>query len=204
MAAAKVYVVDDEEAVRESLQALLDVSGFDVRCFASPSEFLNWAGADRAGCLLADVQMPEMSGLDLQKRVAATCSGIAVVMMTGHGDVPMAVKAMKAGAVDFIEKPFDRETLLAAVRRALEKSDLQRRRAAELDAGAAKIASLSLRERQVLVGLVAGQPNKVIAHQLQISPRTVEIYRARLMDKMQAHSLPELVRMAVLAGVSPD
>ncbi len=204
MAAAKVYVVDDEQAVRESLQALLDVSGFDVRCFASPSEFLNWAEADRAGCLLADVQMPEMSGLDLQKRVAATCPGIAVVMMTGHGDVPMAVEAMKAGAVDFIEKPFDRETLLAAVRRALEQSELQRRRAAERDSEAAKIASLSLRERQVLAGLVAGRPNKAIAHQLQISPRTVEIYRARLMDKMQAHSLPELVRMAVLAGVRPD
>jgi two-component system response regulator FixJ len=203
-AAAEVYVVDDDEAVRESLQALFGVCGFDVRCFASPSEFLKWAKADKTGCLLADVRMPEMSGLDLQKRVAATCPGISVVMMTGHADVPMAVEAMKGGAVDFIEKPFAHEALLAAVRRALEQSEQQRRLAEERDTVAGKIDSLSARERQVLAGLVAGRPNKAIAHQLQISPRTVEIYRARLMDKMQARSLPELVRMAVLAGVRPD
>jgi two-component system response regulator FixJ len=200
---AKVFVVDDEEAIRDSLQALLGVFGFDVRCFASAAGFLEWAKPDEAGCLLVDVRMPEMSGLDLQKKVAASCPGISVVMMTGHADVPMAVEAMKAGAVDFIEKPFVEESLLAAVRRAIEQSQVQGRRAAERDSEAAKISSLSVRERQVLAGLVAGHPNKVIAHQLQISPRTVEIYRARLMDKMQARSLSELVRMAVLAGVTP-
>ena len=200
---AKVFVVDDDEAIRDSLQALLSVSGFDVRCFESATGFLEWARADQAGCLLVDVRMPEMSGLELQKKVVATCPGISVVMMTGHADVPMAVQAMKAGAVDFIEKPFVEGSLLAAVRRAVEQSEVQGRRAAERDSEAAKISSLSVRERQVLAGLVAGHPNKVIAHQLQISPRTVEIYRARLMDKMQARSLPELVRMAVLAGVTP-
>jgi two-component system response regulator FixJ len=201
---AKVFVVDDEEAVRDSLQALLGVSGFDVRCFESAASFLRWAQADQTGCLLADVRMPDMGGLELLKKVADACPGICVVMMTGHADVPMAVEAMKAGAIDFIEKPFAPDALLAAVTRATEQSRLQGRQAAERDEGAAKISSLSVRERQVLSGLVAGQPNKVIAHNLQISPRTVEIYRARLMDKMQARSLPELVRMAVLAGVTPD
>jgi two-component system response regulator FixJ len=127
-----------------------------------------------------------------------------VVIMTGHGDVPMAVRAMKAGAVDFIEKPFSEDALLSAVRRAVEQSSHRGRQAAERGVEAAKVESLSARERQVLSGLVAGHPNKVIAHRLQISPRTVEIYRARLMEKMQARSLPELVRMAVTAGVQPD
>lgn len=202
--AAKVFVVDDEEAIRDSLQALLGVSGFDVRCFASAREFLAWLKADQTGCLLVDVRMPGMTGLELQKHVADSCPAMSVVLMTGHADVPMAVQAMKAGAVDFIEKPFAQEALLAAVRRAVAQSDQQGRQAAEREGEAAKVSSLSARERQVLAGLVAGHPNKVIAYQLQISPRTVEIYRARLMDKMQARSLPELVRMAVTAGVTPE
>jgi two-component system response regulator FixJ len=201
---AKVFVVDDDEAVRDSLQVLLEVAGFDVRSFGVAREFLAAVGSEQTGCLLADVQMPDISGLELQERVGKACPELSVVIMTGHGDVPMAVKAMKAGAVDFIEKPFTEATLLAAVRRAIEQSTRQGRRAAEREAEAAKVDSLSTRERQVLSGLVAGHPNKVIAHHLQISPRTVEIYRARLMDKMQAGSLSELVRMAVTAGVQPD
>jgi two-component system response regulator FixJ len=180
------------------------VARFDVQCFPSARAFLDWVTTDASGCLLVDVRMPDIDGLELQKRIGAACPGIAVVMMTGHADVPMAVQAMKAGAVDFIEKPFAREALLAAVRRAIERADEQGRLAVERNSETAKISSLSARERQVLAGLVAGHPNKVIAHQLEISPRTVEIYRARLMDKMQAHSLPELIRMAVVAGVTPD
>ena len=200
----RVFVVDDDEAIRDSLQVLLSLAGFDVQCFDSASAFLEGARADQTGCLLVDVRMPEMSGLELQERIADSNPRIAVVMMTGHADVPMAVQAMKAGAVDFIEKPFEEDALLTAVRRAIDQATAQGRQAAERDSEAAKISSLSARERQVLSGLVAGHPNKVIAYRLQISPRTVEIYRARLMDKMQARSLPELVRRAVLAGVNPE
>ncbi|MCW5745379.1 MAG: response regulator [Alphaproteobacteria bacterium] len=201
---AKVFVVDDEEAIRDALQALLEVAGFDVRCFPDAQQFLDKVGTDETGCLLVDVRMPEMSGLELQERISKSCPGISVIIMTGHGDVPMAVQAMKAGAVDFIQKPFKHDALLAAVRRAIEQCERRGRTVAEHGAETARLALLSGRERQVLSGLVAGHPNKVIAHQLQISPRTVEIYRARLMDKMQAQSLSELVRMAVLAGVTPD
>ncbi|TXL71810.1 response regulator [Vineibacter terrae] len=201
---ARVFVVDDEDAVRDSLQALLEVAGFEAQCFPSARAFLDWVAVDQIGCLLVDVRMPDIDGLELQRRVGATCPGIAVVMMTGHADVPMAVQAMKAGAVDFIEKPIAREALLAAIRRAVAHADERGRAAVERSSEEAKISSLSVRERQVLAGLVAGHPNKVIAHRLEISPRTVEIYRARLMDKMQAHSLPELIRMAVVAGVEPD
>ncbi|HKU95705.1 MAG TPA: response regulator FixJ [Vineibacter sp.] len=200
----QVFVVDDDEAIRDSLDALLGASGFDVCCFGSPVEFLAWLKPERAGCLLVDVRMPEMSGLDLQKAVTAAYPGVSIVMMTGHADVPMAVAAMKAGAVDFIEKPFAPDALLKAVQRAMAQSDTQGRAAAERELHVARLSSLSTRERQVLSGLVAGEPNKVIAHKLQISPRTVEIYRARLMDKMQARSLSELVRAAVIAGVTPD
>jgi two-component system response regulator FixJ len=203
-AGAKVFVVDDDAAVRDSLQALLEIAGFDVRSFGAARDFLATVAREATGCLLADVRMPDIGGLELQERVGEVCPGLAVVIMTGHGDVPMAVRAMKAGAVDFIEKPFSEDALLSAVRRAVEQSSHRGRQAAERGVEAAKVESLSARERQVLSGLVAGHPNKVIAHRLQISPRTVEIYRARLMEKMQARSLPELVRMAVTAGVQPD
>ncbi len=200
----QVFVVDDDEAIRDSLEALLEAAGHEVRCFGSPVEFLAWLKPDHAGCLLVDVRMPEMNGLDLQRAVSADRPGISIVMMTGHADVPMAVAAMKAGAVDFIEKPFAADALLKAVQRALARSDTQGRAAAERELQVARLSSLSMRERQVLSGLVAGEPNKVIAHRLQISPRTVEIYRARLMEKMQARSLSELVRAAVIAGVRPN
>ena len=199
----QVFVVDDDDAIRDSLETLFSASGFDVRCFSSPVAFLTWLKPAQLGCLLVDVRMPAMSGLDLQKAVADAYRGVAVVMMTGHADVPMAVEAMKAGAVDFIEKPFAPETVLKAVQCAMAKSDIEGRRAAERELHAARLSSLSVRERQVLSGLVSGEPNKVIAHRLQISPRTVEIYRARLMDKMQARSLSELVRAAVIGGVMP-
>jgi two-component system response regulator FixJ len=147
--------------------------------------------------------MPEMDGLALQERVVKEWPHLAVVVITGHADVQVAVRAMKAGAVDFIEKPFDRTVLAETVQQAVERSRTAAAERAQNDQSLARLALLSVREREVLEGLVAGLPNKAIAYDLRISPRTVEIYRARLMDKMQAKSLPELVRMAIAAGVTP-
>ena len=198
-----VYVVDDDEAVRDSLEILLETSGFRARSFASALQFLEAAPALPPGCLVADVRMPEMDGLELQERLEAAGHRFPVIIITGHGDVPIAVRAMKAGAVDFIEKPFANEAILESVRLALARL----RQASEQEAAAAeahaRLALLTPRERQVLEGLVAGLPNKTIAYDLDISPRTVEIYRARVMDKMRAGSLPELVRLALAAGIAP-
>jgi two-component system response regulator FixJ len=198
-----VFVVDDDAAIRDSLDALLSADGYAVHCFASAREFLENCDRRAVGCLLLDVNMPEMDGLALQERVVAEWPHLAVVVVTGHADVQIAVRAMKAGAVDFVEKPFDRTVLAEIVRQAVERSKTAAAERAQSDESLARLALLSTREREVLEGLVAGLPNKTIAYDLEISPRTVEIYRARLMDKMQAKSLPELVRMAVAAGVNP-
>ena len=198
-----VFVVDDDEAVRDSLDALLSAEGFRVRTFGSAREFVDGCEHRAVGCLLLDVNMPETSGLVLQQRVAQEWPGLAVVIVTGHADVQVAVRAMKAGAVDFIEKPFERTVLAETVHQAVERSNTAAAERSQSDESVARLALLSPRERQVLEGLVAGQPNKTIAYDLNISPRTIEIYRARLMDKMQARSLPELVRMAIAAGVKP-
>jgi two-component system response regulator FixJ len=198
-----VFVVDDDEAIRDSLDALLSAEGYSVRGFASARDFLENCDRRAVGCLLLDVNMPEMDGLALQERVVKDWPHLAVVVVTGHADVQIAVRAMKAGAIDFIEKPFDRTVLAEIVRQAVERSKTAAAERAQSDESLARLALLSTREREVLEGLVAGLPNKTIAYDLEISPRTVEIYRARLMDKMQAKSLPELVRMAVAAGVKP-
>jgi two-component system response regulator FixJ len=199
-----VFIVDDDDAVRDSLQVLLESADLPVEVFASPTAFLNSPAPARAGCLLVDVRMPEMDGIAVQERLRAAKSPLPVIVMTGHADVPLAVRAMKAGAVDFIEKPFDDETIIETVRRALDIARLSR----QAEPGpspeiAQRLATLTPREREVLEGLVAGRANKVIAFDLDISPRTVEIHRARVMEKMQARSLSQLVRMALEAGTSP-
>jgi two-component system response regulator FixJ len=197
-----VYVVDDDEAVRDSLLALLEAKGYTVRAFSTALEFLAAAPTLRPGCLIADVRMPEMDGLTLQQRLVEPGSSFPLIVVTGHGDVPLAVRAMKAGAIDFIEKPFAADTILACADAALRRLDGGKR---DPLAGAAaeRVAELTPREREVLGGLLAGLPNKSIAYDLAISPRTVEIHRARIMDKMAARSLSELVRMSLAAGLQP-
>jgi two-component system, LuxR family, response regulator FixJ len=193
-----VHVVDDDVAVRKSLAFLLASEGLPVRLHESASAFLEGAQDVEAGCIVTDVRMPGIDGIEFLRRLKERGLALPVIVMTGHADVPMAVEAMKEGAVDFLEKPFGDEVFIEAVRSALlrqEKSSHQGAQAAQVQA---RFETLSERERQVLDGLVAGKANKVIAYDLGISPRTVEIYRANVMAKMQAKSLSELVRMALL------
>jgi two-component system, LuxR family, response regulator FixJ len=185
-----VHVIDDDVDVRQSLAFLLTAAGFAVRVHESAVAFLMVLADAKEGCVITDIRMPQMNGLELQRRLSELKAGLPVIVMTGHGDVPLAVEAMKAGAVDFIEKPFDDELL---ARRARENA--RDGRAIEIQD---RIKRLSEREREVLERLVAGKPNKVIAFELGISPRTVEVYRANVMTKMQADSLSELVRMALM------
>ena len=196
-----VHIVDDDEAVRQSLAFLLGSAGLTVRLYDSASAFLAGLSAVKSGCLVTDMRMPEMTGIELLQQLRAKACRLPAIVITGHGDVPLAVEAMKAGAVDFIEKPFDQETILHAVQAALERGFEGEGR--DDPAVAARLATLSERERQVLEGLVAGHPNKTIAYDLGISPRTVEVYRANLMTKMGARSLSELIRMAIIAKVAP-
>lgn len=198
-----VHLVDDDEAVRDSLAALLETHDFEVSTYPSGEAFLSACPTSAAGCLLTDIRMPGMDGLTLQERLVAAYPGLSVIVMTGHADVPLAVRAMKAGAVDFIEKPFPAPAMVDAIERALSESARRREPAgpqpnAEIRE---RLASLTPREREVLDGLVAGLPNKTIAYDLGISPRTVEIHRARVMEKMRARSLSELVRTAIQLGI---
>jgi two-component system response regulator FixJ len=195
---ALVHVVDDDQGVRDSLAFLLQSAGFAVRTYDSAAAFLAVAPGLGAGCVLTDVRMPGgMDGLALQRHVAALGGSLGVVVMTGHADVPIAVEALKAGARDFLEKPFDEERLLTVVREALAASQHAQEAQQSNAAITARIGSLTPREREVLQRLVAGQPNKTIAYDLGTSPRTVEVQRARVMEKMGAHSLAELVRMVL-------
>lgn len=196
-----VHVIDDDEAMRKSLSFMLRAAKLEVQTYATATDFLEHLPQAKSGCIVTDVRMPGISGIDLLKRLRELKVAMPVIVITGHGDVPLAVQAMKEGAIDFLEKPFEEEALLAAIRAAFDVHavDADRQRAvAEIQQ---RLASLSTREREVLDGLVAGQANKVIAYNLGISPRTVEIYRANVMTKMQASSLSELIRMALIGGV---
>ncbi len=198
-----VLVADDDEAVRDSLRLLLEAAGYRVETFSSGKALLSALRPEEEACLVIDVKMPELGGIEVQERLRAAGFSLPVVIITGHGDVPLAVQAMKAGAVDFVEKPFTEEVILAAVKRALEIERQQRESEAAAAEARSRLSELSERERQVLSLLVAGKPNKVIAHELVISPRTVEIHRARVMEKTHARSLSELVKLALAAGISP-
>lgn len=192
-------MVDDDPAVRESLALLLDAAGFAVRTHPDAESLLAAAGALAPGCVLTDVRMPGMDGLALQRHLAAAGVAVPVVVMTGHADVPLAVAAMKAGAVDFLQKPFAEADLLAVLRQALARAADAAAAAAATAAAGARLAGLTPREQEVLAELVAGHPNKVIAQHLGASPRTIEVHRARVMDKLGVHSLPELVRLVQAA-----
>jgi len=199
---AVVHVIDDDEAMRDSLAFLLGAAGMEVRTYESATGFLDVVSkVATTGCVITDVRMPGMSGIDLLRRLRELELGIPVIVITGHGDVPLAVEAMKIGALDFLEKPFDDEMLLASVRSAFKQLNDDQGRQAERNEIARRLAALSNRERDVLEGLVRGHANKQIAYDLGISPRTIEIYRANLMTKMQAASLSDLVRMALVAGI---
>ena len=195
-----VHVIDDDESARESLTFLLATADFRVRSYDSGKAFLDAVPALEAGCVITDVWMPEIGGMEIVRSLKKLKLDIPVIVITGHSDVPLAVEAMKAGAADFIEKPYDGEALLAAVRSALSTRRLDAQRDGERAQIQERLAALSRRERQVLEGLVAGHHNKTIAHELGISSRTVEIYRANVMAKMQAASLSHLVRMALIAA----
>ena len=201
----RVYIVDDDEAVRHSLSGLLEIEGYAPIGFAAAGDFLAAAGSLAKGCVIVDIRMPGMDGLELQRQLAAAGLDFPMIVITGHGDVPLAVRVMKAGAIDFIEKPFSATAILSSLAAAFAATP---RPLAAADPAAAeamsRLALLSPRESQVLAGLVAGLPNKSIAYDLAISPRTVEIHRARVMDKMGARSLSELVRLALAAGVRPN
>ena len=196
--ANRVHIIDDDDAVRDSLSFLLRMAAFDVATYQSATHFLEVLTKDIKGCVITDMRMPDVSGLDLLRQLRGSSFALPVIMITGHGDIQLAVEAMKAGAVDFLEKPFDDERVLTAVRSALEGTQADGERAGLRSQVEERLDSLSQRERQVLDGLVAGLPNKSIAYDLGISPRTVEVYRANVMTKMQAGSLSELVRMALL------
>jgi two-component system, LuxR family, response regulator FixJ len=199
-----VHVIDDDEAVRDSLAFLLTSARLTVHTYESASAFLSSLPNAEPGCIITDVRMPEISGIDLLRRLNELNVGMPVIVITGHGDIQLAVEAMKIGAVDFIEKPFDDDLLLNAVKSALGRWEKGAQRETERAGQLEKLASLSAREREVLDGLVAGKPNKIIAFDLGISPRTVEIYRANVMTKMDAGSLSDLVRMALIAGLLPS
>lgn len=190
-----VHIVDDEEAVRNSLAFLLSGAGFAVRVHESATAFLAIAPQITNGCLITDLRMPDMDGVELLRRLRDADALLPAIVITGHGDVQMAVEAMKSGAIDFIEKPFSDDVIIESISRAASRAAERVQSGAALDIVKQRVASLSDRERQVLKGVVAGQANKTIAFELGISPRTVEVYRAGLMGKMQAKSLPELVRM---------
>jgi two-component system response regulator FixJ len=198
---AIVVVVDDDPAVRDSMRALLESAGYVVKDYASAKAFLK-EPLPAGGCLVTDIRMPDMDGLELQEEITRRGMDIPVVIMTGHGDVPLAVRAMKAGALDFVEKPFDDEGMLASVQRALLIGHQERARQAEAKAAQELVALLTPRELNALEKLVAGRSNKVAAYELGISPRTIEIHRANIMDKMHARSLSEVVRIALAADHS--
>jgi len=199
-----VYIIDDDEAMRDSLNFLLDSAGYRVRLYETATSFLDALPGLEFGCIVSDVRMPGIDGIELLKRMKTAGSRFPILIMTGHGDVPLAVEAMKLGAIDFLEKPFEDDRLTAMIESAIRQADTTARTEAVTQDIAARIASLSPRERQVMDGLIAGLSNKLIAREYDISPRTIEVYRANVMTKMQANSLSELVRLAMRAGLLND
>jgi two-component system response regulator FixJ len=200
----KVYVIDDDEAMRDSLNFLLDAAHFNVTLFETALKFLDVLPSLEFGCVVSDVRMPGLDGIEFLKRMKAGHSRFPIVIMTGHGDVPLAVEAMKLGAVDFLEKPFEDDRLIGMIEAAMRQMEPALKSEAVTHDIAARVATLSPRERQVMDGLVAGLSNKLIARDYDISPRTIEVYRANVMTKMQANSLSELVRLALRAGLLND
>jgi RNA polymerase sigma factor (sigma-70 family) len=196
-----VFIVDDDQAIRNSLKWLIESVAMEVKTFESANAFIKNYYPGRSGCLLLDVRMPGMSGLELQEYLAEQRITIPVIIITGHGDVPMAIRAMKAGAVDFIEKPFNDELLLESIRHALLLDEQQRDKQAHKAEIATRLARLTPREHEVMAMVTAGKANKEIASALGVSAKTVEAHRARVMEKMQASSLADLVRMAMLANL---
>ena len=204
MPRGKVYVIDDDEAMRHSLDFLLSSADFEVTLFESAQAFLDGLAGLEFGCVVSDVRMPGIDGMEMLRRLKSAQSSFPVIIMTGHGDVRLAVEAMKLGALDFLEKPFEDDRLIGMIETALsEQQNGSKSEAASADM-AARVASLTQRERQVMQGLVTGQSNKTIAREYDISPRTVEVYRANVMTKMQAGNLSELVRFAIRAGIVED
>ncbi|MFB6418644.1 MULTISPECIES: response regulator FixJ [Bradyrhizobium] len=196
-----IHVIDDDAAMRDSLAFLLDVNGYKSQVYETADAFLAGACAGTLSCVVSDIRMPGISGIELVRKLKRQGTSSAVILITGHGDVALAVEAMKAGAADFIEKPFDDAALLGAIRSALEARPAAGSESSAKKEAEARLADLSPRERDVLQGLVAGKINKVIAHDLSISPRTVEVYRANLMAKTGARSMSELMRLALAAGL---
>jgi two-component system, LuxR family, response regulator FixJ len=200
----KVYVIDDDEAMRDSLSFLLESAGFDVTLFESALKFLDALPELAFGCVVSDVRMPGLDGIELLKRMKTRPGAFPIIIMTGHGDIPLAVEAMKLGAIDFLEKPFEDDRLIAMIEMAIQQAEPAAKSEALTQDIVARIATLSPRERQVMDGLIAGLSNKLIARDYDISPRTIEVYRANVMTKMQANSLSELVRLAMRAGMLND
>ncbi|MEH6952752.1 response regulator FixJ (plasmid) [Nitrobacter sp. NHB1] len=198
-----VYVIDDDSALRDSLDFLLGTVGFEVTVFETAADFLDAHAGLGFGCVVSDVRMPGIDGMDLLRRLKASTSPLPVIIMTGHGDIALAVEAIKLGALDFVEKPFEDERLIGMIEAALQSHDHVKSDAVSAEI-ASRVASLSQRERQVMDGLVAGLSNKLIAREHNISPRTIEVYRANVMTKMQAHNLSELIRLALRAGILND
>ena len=196
-----IHIVDDDPAMRDSLTFLLDVNGFAPKAYESANAFLSGAAINLPTCVVSDIRMPGLNGIELVRELKGRGTACPVILITGHGDVALAVEAMKAGAADFIEKPFDDQALLGAIRAALDSQSSSQGDSGAKKAAEAKLAELSPRECDVLRGLVAGKINKVIAHELSISPRTVEVYRANLMAKTGARSMSELMRIALTAGL---
>jgi len=199
-----VHVVDDDEAIRHSVGFLLRKAGHRVETYASGTIFLKAVSRATTGCILLDVRMPDIDGLEVQKRLAETGIALPIIMLTGHGDVALAVRAIKAGALEFLEKPFERASLLDAIDQALAQSNRNdRAQLAEAEA-VVRLAALTPRERDVLDGMVLGRPNKLIASDLSIATRTVEVHRANLMEKLGARSLSDVLRIAFAAGLGID